>query len=164
MPHSNPNLAPLARRLSWPLRVARLGPRVWLDLARAIFELGIARWKLGAQTIAQMRPSTIAEMDAVSRLSLTDEQREQARRVSFAIVQAGARVPWRSDCLVQALAARRWLAGAGIDTALCIGVRSEALGFEAHAWLIAGDLAVTGGDSSSYAPFAIPAVTGRIAR
>lgn len=159
MPHSNSNLAPLARRLSWPLRVARLGPRIWLDLARAIFELAIARWKLGAQTIAQMRPSTSAELAAVSGQNLTDNQRELARRTSFAIVQAGARMPWRSDCLVQALAARRWLGGAGIDAALCIGVRSEALGFEAHAWLIAGDITVTGGDSSSYAPFAIPPVT-----
>ena len=63
----------------------------------------------------------------------------------------GLRVPWRSDCVVQALAARRWLARGGVDSDVCIGVRNDAQGFQAHAWLKVGERIVTGGDVSSYA-------------
>jgi len=61
------------------------------------------------------------------------------------------RVPWRSDCLIQALAARRWLARAAAPSDVCIGVRKDEQGFQAHAWLKVGERIVTGGDISSYA-------------
>jgi hypothetical protein len=64
-----------------------------------------------------------------------------------------ARVPWRSDCLVQATAAQRWLDRHQIPTQLHIGVRKDhAAGFEAHAWLCHGALIVTGGDISGFVP------------
>jgi hypothetical protein len=61
------------------------------------------------------------------------------------------RVPWRSDCMVQAMAAQRWLASSNIPSTMTIGVRKDAPeGFGAHAWLQVGDAMVTGGDFSSY--------------
>src|SRR5271169_908867 len=59
--------------------------------------------------------------------------------------------PLRSDCLPQALAAAtlcRWLM---VPVALHLGVRRETKGqalrpLEAHAWVTAGPVAVTGGD------------------
>ena len=63
----------------------------------------------------------------------------------------GLRVPWRSDCVVQALAARRWLARGGVGSTVCVGVRKDEQGFQAHAWLKAAGRVVTGGDISSYA-------------
>ena len=81
------------------------------------------------------------------------DQAELVKRVAIAIPRAASRVPWRSDCLVQALAAERWLAGKGVHTVLCIGARKdEQFRFHAHAWLKAGDTIVTGGDIGAYAP------------
>lgn len=78
-----------------------------------------------------------------------------AERLAYVIPRVGRRVPWRSDCLVQALAARQRLAAAGIASALHIGTRKDAAGqFEAHAWLTVGDLVVTGWDIAGLAGFA----------
>jgi len=78
-------------------------------------------------------------------------------RVAFVIPRVAARLPWRADCLVQALAARRWLARHGVTTTLTLGVpRDKPADFEAHAWLTAGDRIVTGGDVSGYVPLARP--------
>ena len=63
-------------------------------------------------------------------------------------------MPWRSDCLVQALAAQRWLARKGVPSCLQIGSRkTEMIGFEAHAWLSVGDLVVTGWDIENFEQF-----------
>jgi hypothetical protein len=77
-------------------------------------------------------------------------------RVSWAIGVAGCRVPWRSDCLVKARAAQRWLAREGIPTEMFIGVRKDRGAFEAHAWLRHEGKTVTGGDFSGYAPLVTP--------
>ena len=78
-------------------------------------------------------------------------------RVSWAIPVASQLVPWRSDCLVQAIAARSWLAGAGIKCNLFIGVRNDSDSvFEAHAWLLHEGRTITGGDFSSYTPLVTP--------
>ncbi|GAA4716673.1 hypothetical protein GCM10023325_11470 [Sphingomonas lutea] len=74
-------------------------------------------------------------------------------RVGIAIARACYRVPWRADCLIQALAAQRWLRRHGIPSRVAIGIReSGANPFEAHAWLISGDTVVTGGDVRDYLP------------
>jgi hypothetical protein len=82
---------------------------------------------------------------------LSPQQIALIERVSYAVPVMGSRVPWRSDCLIQALAARRWLARASISSDVCIGVRKNEEGFQAHAWLKVGERIVTGGDTSSYA-------------
>ncbi|WAT17022.1 lasso peptide biosynthesis B2 protein [Aurantiacibacter sp. MUD11] len=74
-----------------------------------------------------------------------------ARQVSFMIPRIARRVPWRSDCLVQALAAQKWLESAGIASNLTIGVEKSGGGdFNAHAWLTYGDKVVTGGEIDAY--------------
>lgn len=56
-------------------------------------------------------------------------------------------VPWRSDCLVQAMAAQRWLMARGVATRIVIGVdRPTNADFAAHAWLSYGEKTVTGGE------------------
>ncbi len=78
----------------------------------------------------------------------------EVARVAFLIPRVAARLPWRADCLVQALAARRWLARLGHQTTLSLGSRRGAEGqFLAHAWLEWEGLVVTGGDVSDYEPF-----------
>ena len=78
-------------------------------------------------------------------------------RVRLSIARASCRVPWRADCLVQAVAARHWLRRLGVETTLHIGIPSEARGrFEAHAWLMHGDNVITGGEIRDYTPLMNP--------
>jgi hypothetical protein len=125
----------------------RRGPRGWRDVAVACWEL--------ARANAAFRRTPASELpllaDDRGGEPLTARQRELIERVAYIVPIMGLRVPWRSDCVVQALAARRWLARGGVGSNLCIGVRSDAQGFQAHAWLRVGERIVTGGDISSYA-------------
>jgi len=64
-------------------------------------------------------------------------------RVSRAIESVSAHVPWRSQCLEQALAAKAMLRGRGISNTLYVAVARE-VALEAHAWLRSGTVCVTG--------------------
>ena len=69
----------------------------------------------------------------------------EAELIGWAITAAAARVPWRSDCLLQAMAASMWLDRTQLGYSLNIGVRKNAADeLEAHAWLTSGDMTVTG--------------------
>ena len=126
----------------------RRGPGVWRDVA-------IATWELARANVAFRRTPPgelpLLENDAGPSQPLTAHQQSLLERVAYAVPIMGLRVPWRADCVVQALAARRWLARGDIASNLCIGVRNDEQGFHAHAWLKVGDRIVTGGDISTYA-------------
>ena len=73
------------------------------------------------------------------------------QRLSWAISVAAARVPWRSDCLIQAMAAVRWLRRHHLLADFHLGVaKDEQGGLKAHAWLCYGDLTVTGGQYDEF--------------
>jgi hypothetical protein len=72
-------------------------------------------------------------------------------RVGYVLPRISARLPWRSDCLIQAMAAQDWLASKGLASEIRIGVaRSEGAGFEAHAWLVHAEQVITGGAVDRY--------------
>lgn len=74
-----------------------------------------------------------------------------AERVAYVLPRIARRLPWRSDCLIQAIAGQNWLASRGMASEIRIGVeRPEDGTFGAHAWLACGDQIVTGGDISRY--------------
>lgn len=107
-------------------------------------ELAIARLQLGKR-IPPDRFNTDNARD------LDPSSLEKARRVSIAIDRVGGRVPWRSSCLVRALAAQNWLERSGIKSDLRIGVKIEdEHGLDAHAWLTHGDVLVIGGPVDGY--------------
>lgn len=82
---------------------------------------------------------------------LSPSQAALVEQVAYVIPRVAARMPWRADCLVQALAAKRWLGRHDVATTLSLGVpREKAIDFEAHAWLSAGENVVTGGDITSF--------------
>ena len=137
-------------------KARRLGMRQWTDLAWATCELALARRKLSYRVVAKFLPSTAG---GLPQPDLSPAQERVAERVAFAIPRAGARVPWRSDCLVQAMAARRWLERCRVGSELHVGVRrGSERKLDAHAWLTCGNKVVTGGDISNYAPLAKPEV------
>lgn len=93
------------------------------------------------------------------RERLTDARRDDIRR---AIAGVSRRLPWRSDCMIQALAARLWLDSLGAPSALRLGARrGEGGEMEAHAWLLSDGVPVTGGAlDGPFAAFAPPADDG----
>ena len=121
-------------------------------MLRAVFELGLARARLGRQDAA----SLLASASAPPPPPTAEAPSALVERIAWVVPRVAARLPWRSDCLVQATAAQRWLGSAGIPTRLFIGVRKESAALEAHAWLCHGDRVVTGGDISGFKPFVLP--------
>jgi hypothetical protein len=146
-------------------KARRLTLAQWRDLMRAVVELARARAALG-----RVDPKQLASLSRETSQGSSVERSglPLVARVAWAVPAAASVVPWRSDCLVQALAARRWLAAEGIATALHLGARradgrdtrrdrEARSSLEAHAWLTCGDRIVTGGDISGYVPFTPPA-------
>lgn len=136
--------------------------RAWRDIRaawarRALGDAVVAAWEL-ARARREMQRTPVDELSLLkqgapnnSTAELTLAQQSLVNRVAYVVPAMGKRVPWRSDCLVQALAARRWIARAGVTSDLCIGVRKDDAGFQAHAWLKVGEQIVTGGDVATYA-------------
>lgn len=131
-------------------------PGLWPCLILAVWELALARLALGRQSARDLLGRA---QDPLSGSGAPDPA--LPARVAWAIPRVAARVPWRADCLVQAMAARRWLARAGIATDLWIGTRKDrAPGFEAHAWLCHDGAVITGGDIGGFVPLVTPAARG----
>jgi len=126
----------------------RGGPRLWGDVLTATWELAranIAMRRLPADRLALLEGGGEGEPE------LSQRQRALVERVAYVVPIMGLRLPWRADCLVQALAGQRWLARGGVPSRIRIGVRKDSGEFGAHAWLTVGARIVTGGDVTAYA-------------
>lgn len=72
-------------------------------------------------------------------------ERQAALDVGWAVTRIAAYFPQSAKCLAQALTARAMLRRRGVGSIMHVGVaRSEEAAFEAHAWLEAGGVEVTG--------------------
>ena len=72
-------------------------------------------------------------------------------RIGYVLPRLSDRLPWRSDCLIQAIAAQNWLTAYGVGSEIQIGVEKPEGGeFGAHAWLLHGEKVVTGGEIERY--------------
>ncbi|WP_265587665.1 lasso peptide biosynthesis B2 protein [Sphingomicrobium arenosum] len=54
------------------------------------------------------------------------------------------RLPWKTECFVQAIAAKRMLERRGCDVVVHYGTRRSDDGLEAHVWVRSGDVPVIG--------------------
>jgi hypothetical protein len=81
--------------------------------------------------------------------------------VAWAIQVAARRVPWRSDCLVQAMAATQWLRRHGHEPSLQLGIRSAQGTLQGHAWLLLQGRVIVGGDERLLERFVPLAVLSR---
>jgi hypothetical protein len=71
--------------------------------------------------------------------------REVARRVSWAVTTVGRHTPWRSTCLVQAIAAMAMLRRRRLPSVLYLGVgKQDEKNMRAHAWLTSAGITLTG--------------------
>lgn len=140
-------------RLGRDLRRARNLPfRTWADFATAVAELALARIRLigaGAEDLVGSEAQTGRNPPSGGR-----NPARMIDRVAFAIPRMGARVPWHATCLVQAIAARHWLAREGIPSSIIFGARPHPGGaIDAHAWLEAEGRVVVGGEPDGYSRF-----------
>jgi Transglutaminase-like superfamily len=130
----------------------RLGDAGWLIAfgLRGLIELIRAR-----VAFDRLEPRAIlARNQQVAAAACTDPASVSpalAARIGYVIPRISARLPWRSDCVIQAMAAQRWLATHGLASEIQIGVeRPEGAPFGAHAWLVHHGAVVTGGDIARY--------------
>lgn len=125
-------------------------PWLFVYCTRALFELVRARIifaGLEARAIPERNRRTKKLATPGSRLSP-----KAIDRISYVVPRLSDRLPWRSDCLIQAIAAQNWLASQGEASEIQIGVEHPEDGpFGAHAWLIHDGKVVTGGDIAKYA-------------
>lgn len=139
------NIAPGA----WRRRTLALWPHL---VALGLWHLARARTRL-----SKTEPRTIAARNAhfaaVGQLSPRNAPHaKKASRRLFVLHHLAQMVPWRSDCLVHALAAQSWLGALGLASEIRIGAdKGSDNAFEAHAWLILGGDVATGGDVERFA-------------
>ncbi len=111
---------------------------LWLALARTMLLLLPFR-KLAPILGKKTLPS--AEQDDELQY-----QQEKLRRIGTAILRAGRRSPWRTECFEQALAAKFMLKVRRMKSIVFFGVskNKQKGNFSAHAWLKCGSYIVTG--------------------
>lgn len=125
------------RDLGWVLCITA---QAFVRLARA--RLAFARFT--ANEIPTRNAAAGAEVPGCADELLAD-------RIGFVIARLSKRLPWRSDCLIQAIAAQDWLAELGMASEIRIGVENPDDGaFAAHAWLVRKERVITGGDIARY--------------
>ena len=121
----------------WPLsRLASLPRSELADLVRAQVALAAAQ----ARVLAQPRGHFVGIAEAAEEpASVGTGARERAERLSLAVRRAAAFGLFRPRCLARSLALQSLLRREGIPGAqVRIGVRRDARGFAAHAWVELG--------------------------
>lgn len=134
--------------------------KIFNDIAKGIRTSGAVR-ALGELALARLRLALVParrlplQQAAVSAPLLSPDQQVLVKQVTYVVPRIARRLPFKSDCLVQALAAHRWLTGAGVPVTIHLGGRKDAAGtFEAHAWSTTGDHVITGWDIDRFGEFA----------
>lgn len=85
--------------------------------------------------------------------SLSGTQQETAKIVRWAIAEASQNLPIRTACLHQAITAKYMLSKRGIPNTLYLGTRKKSGELAAHAWVISGNIGVTG--TQGHEPFTV---------
>ncbi len=141
--------------------VWRLSGSQWRLLAEAGGCLVVARlgvWFMLFRRLASGLGDSMAESPAAN----TEAQRAAVAPIGWAVRELGQRLPWMSQCLVQAVAATWMLQRRRIPSTLYFGLAKEESDGElkAHAWVRSGTQVLTGAqgrqDFTVVATFAAP--------
>ncbi len=137
-----------AKSVLWDGKGWDPGRLVWTAAASFKAIAGLARARI---LLHRVSPRDIERLNQASAECLGEDP-DLVARIGWLIPRIARRLPWRADCLVQALAAQDWLRAKGIATCIVIGVdKPSEGGFGAHAWLKHGDDIVIGGEIERYA-------------
>jgi len=157
MPKAGEPAMPIVRMRSKLHRILKLSPSEWKYFATAIFELSRARISVATLPTRELFTRFQADVPPVGTATLPQPPREIITRIAWAIAAGARRVPWRADCLVQAVAADRWLRQHGLVPEFYLGVSKDGPDhFQAHAWIRCGDVTVTGGPHDDFSPLIAP--------
>ena len=115
-----------------PLRFLRFDRKRRLALLMAIADLFSARMRLALSPVDEV----LARL--ADGLPGREARHDEAADFEWALIAAASRVPWRSDCLVQAIAAHRWARRNGTGFEFHLGVRRDGGELVAHAWTLSG--------------------------
>ena len=130
-------LAGLGRRRRWLLVEAAL----WLVASR--LALVMIPFPLLAQRLGTFGPPEAESRPCASELGR--ERAQVAHEVGWAVTRAARHLPVRAVCLPQAIAARIMLRRRGVPSVIHFGAaKSAGEPLEAHAWLDAAGVEVTG--------------------
>jgi len=124
--------------------------------AEALLALAAARYVLHRTTpddVLQRNRAAAAVGLASLRSAGADKDAQDGAAVAWSITWTSRRLPWRADCLVQALAGQRMLMRRRIASEIRVGTTKHDDGrFEAHAWLVCGPQVLLGGDINRFEP------------
>lgn len=133
-------------RLSRGDRLLALEALGWLALARV--QIAVLPFRRIARRMGAPLRSEDGAGDAPGVAAMDPARRAALRAVGRAVERAARHVPWRADCLPQAMAAQRMLRRRGIPATMHFGVRmgDEACDrrMTAHAWLTVDSAGVVG--------------------
>lgn len=133
-----------------PRRLAALVRGAWPRrglVAEACLHLAFAEAMLRMRPLKRqgLKDLVPPPKEALQRPVGSRAERQAAQDVSWAVTRVAAYFPRSAMCLAQALAARAMLRRRGIGSVLHVGVAaSGADRFEAHAWLEAAGVEVSG--------------------
>jgi hypothetical protein len=128
-------------------RLRRLASRDGLRLVEAALYLGLARLAVVTLPFRVLAPRLGVRR---AETPATAPPRAATGCVGWAVARAARRMPWRCECLEQAIAAKAMLRRRRIASTLYLGVARDPVA--AHAWLRVGSANVTGGqDVAQYA-------------
>jgi len=119
--------------------------RYWLGAAETVPALGIA-WILVFAVPFRWTARWFGGAVAASPSSAPAVRLNNARYVARRLVRVAAHLPWRTTCLVRAIAGALMLRRRGIPATIRFGVNRTDGKLSAHAWLLVGDTIVLGGD------------------
>jgi hypothetical protein len=149
-----------SRRLASFLRRDRADRLLLIEAAVRLIALRLCLKVIGPGRQPRLygRAGTPALGEKANRaIGLSPAQRRTAARIGWAIARAERALPFDVVCLPQALVARRMLRRRGIASVMFFGVELDKpiAQVGTHAWLLAGEVPVTGvGQASRYKAFA----------
>jgi hypothetical protein len=115
-------------------------------LVEAYWQLGLVRVSILIRSFNAIAPS-LGRQGVEPTIDIAPQLSSQADMIGWAVRAAARRTPWRSNCLAQAIAAKRMLKKRGIPSTLFLGVKKNAEEngpMKAHAWLQCGKQILTG--------------------
>jgi hypothetical protein len=114
-------------------------------LAEAILCLGAARLLIVGLPFRRLAPILGRPRTETPETAIPG-RKDFLLRLSWALLAAGGRLPWRCMCFEQVVAARLMLRRRGIPYTLYLATDRRSEGLVAHAWLRTGDYIVTGAE------------------
>lgn len=127
----------------------KLRKRTWSErslLFISLWRLALARFAVLVIPFRRIAPSLGIQGHTAST-KITASQTLDAVQIGRAVRAVARHTPWNSNCLAQAIAAKRMLQHRSIPSTLYLGVRKSkdaTDNLNAHAWLACGDHILTG--------------------